>query len=168
MTLFALLLACSGPAADDTAGAASACGDPDGFGTDTGDIPNVLGGWTSTFAQNFYDDDCTAENLDADSEDWIGAFSVDGRAPDALYLEFNSAEGRFWGAMDQNGGISFTGTHENPAGMLSVQFGGLVYNDQYQERDVIDGAAFLGLDTDSNGTIDCRAKGSWKAFKSGL
>lgn len=166
--ILALLLGCAGEPGDDTGPAEDVCGDPDGSGTDTGDIPNVLGAWTSTFAQNFYDDDCSTGNLNEDSEGWIGAFTLDGRAPDALYLEFNSADERYWGAMDRHGGVTFAGQHTHSEGTLHVQLGGLVYRDQYQDRDVIDGAAFLGLDTDGDGAIDCRAKGSWKAFKSGL
>ena len=166
--LMLLFLACTG-AEDDTASEEAAeCGDPDGFGTDTGNLPSVLGNWTSTFAQNFYDDDCSTDNLDAGSESWIGSFELDGRAPDALYMTFGRTPERYWGAMDQNGGITLSGQHEHPEGTLYAQFGGLVYHEQYQDRDMIDGSAFLGLDTDGDGEIDCRAKGSWKAFKSGL
>lgn len=170
LLLVALLLpACVGPADGDSAGGPSdECGDPDGSGGDTGDLPNVLGAWTSSFAQNFYDDDCSTGNLDENSESWIGSFTMDGRVPDALYFSFNSAEERYWGAMDKNGGITFAGQHVHSEGTLYAQFGGLVYHDQYQDRDIIDGSAFLGLDTNDDGLIDCRAKGSWKAIKSGL
>jgi hypothetical protein len=161
------LLACAGPSGDSAAPSAE-CGDIDGAGTDTGDVPNVLGNWTSSFAQNFYDDDCSTGNLDETSESWIGSFELDGRAPDALYLTFGRTDERYWGAMDKNGGISLSGQHVHSEGTLYAQFGGLVYHDQYQDRDTIDGSAFLGLDTDGDGNIDCRAKGSWKAYKSGL
>lgn len=163
-----LLVSCTA-GSGDTAGTASTCGDPDGFGTDTGDLPNMLGNWTTaTFATSYYDDDCSTDNLDAESEDWIGAFEIDGRAPDALYLQFLNAPERFWGAMDQNGGITFSAAHAHSAGTLYVQLGGLVYHDKYQDRDTIDGFAFLGLDTDNDGTIDCRGKADWKAYKSGF
>ena len=168
MTLLSLLLACAGGADDTGSAADDACGDIDGAGTDTGNVPNVLGNWTSTFGQNFYDDDCSATSLSASSETWIGSFTVDGRAPDALYLEFGDDGERFWGAMDSQGGITFAGAHAHEAGTLHVQFGGLVYEDATLGRDIVDGAAFLGLDADGDGTIDCRAKGSWKAIKSGL
>jgi hypothetical protein len=169
MTLLLVLLGCSGATIDDSSSGESECGDPDGFGTDTGDIPNLLGSWTSTFAQNFYDDDCSTENLDSGTETWIGAMTIDGRAPDALYMEFGTlADERYWGATDQNGGITLSGVHAHSEGALHAQFGGLVYHDKYLDRDVIDGAVFLGLDSDEDGTIDCRAKGSWKAIKSGL
>jgi hypothetical protein len=166
--ILALLLACTGSPTVETGADASACGDPDGAGTDTGDLPNVLGAWTSTFAQNYYDDDCSTGNLSESSETWLGAFTLDGRAPDALRLSFNSADERYDGAMDPYGGVTFGGRHPHADGTLHVQLGGLVYRDQYQDRDVIDGTAFLGLDVDGDDVIDCRAKGSWKAFKSGL
>ncbi len=167
MTLL-LLLACTSPTVDSGETASAECGDPDGSGTDTGDLPNVLGGWTSTFGQEWYDDDCATDNLDAESEDWIGAFTMDGRAPDALYLEFMNTDERYWGAMDRNGGVSFSGRHTHSAGELQVQLGGLVYHDQGLDRDVIEGFAFLGLDTNGDQVIDCRGKGTWKALKSGL
>lgn len=164
-----LLLLVSCTAGDgDTAATAATCGDPDGFGTDTGDLPNMLGNWTSTFASGYYDDDCATDNLSDDSEDWISSFEIDGRAPDALYLTFQDSPERFWGAMDQNGGITFTAAHAHTAGTLYVQFGGLVYHDKGLDRDTINGFAFLGLDTDADGTIDCHAKGDWKALKSGF
>ncbi len=167
--LLGLLVGCTG-AGGETGADPAECGDPDGFGTDTGDVPNVLGNWTSSFAANFYDDDCTASGFDENSETWIGSFELDGRAPDALYMSFNSADERYWGAMDQNGGITLSGQHVHVAGTIYAQFGGLVYHDTVgdSDRHVIDGAAFLGLDVDADGAIDCRAKGSWKATKSGL
>lgn len=169
-TLFSLLLACSSDDALDT-GVDPACGDVDGAGSDTGDIPTVTGSWTSQFATDFYDDDCTAANLSATSETWIGAFTVSGSAPGNLYVYWgprdNPTSERFWGAMDPRGGITFSGTREHPAGTLYTQFGGLVYDDALQGRVTIRGSAMLGLDADGDGQIDCAARGSWTAFRSG-
>ncbi len=168
LPLVGSLAGCTGRNADDTS-SGSACGDPDGFGTDTGDIPAVLGNWTSTWAQLYFDDGCSTENLDRDTEGWIGSLEMDGRAPDALYMRFGTApDDRFWGAMDLNGGITLSGTHTHTEGTLYAQFGGLVYHDQYLDRDVIDGSGILGLDTDADKAIDCVVKASWKAIKSGL
>ena len=168
--LSVFLAACAGGDSVDS-GASAACGDPDGpGGADTGNVPDVNGAWTSTFAQNYSDDDCTAANLSATSEAWIGAFEVLG-TPDALYVYFGSADrpssDRLWGAMDLYGGLSFTGRKDHPAGTLHVQFGGLVYDDPNRGRPTIRGSAFLGLDADDDGDIDCSARGSWTAFKSG-
>lgn len=166
-----LLGACAGSDSVDSGADAATCGDLDGpAGADTGNVPAVNGSWTSTFAQNYYDDDCTAANLSATSEAWIGAFEVLG-TPDALYVYFGSADRptteRLWGAMDPYGGITFTGQKDHPAGTLHVQFGGLVYDDPNRGRPTIRGSAFLGLDADDDGDIDCSARGSWTAFKSG-
>jgi hypothetical protein len=169
--LLPLLAGCSSDATDSTADLGDACGDIDGPGTDTGDVPNVAGSWTSQFATNYYDDDCTAANLSATSETWIGAFTVSGAVPDAVYVYWgprdNPTSERFWGAMDPRGGLSFSGLRDHPAGTLHTQFGGLVYDDPVAGRTVIRGSAFLGLDADGDGLIDCSARGSWNAFKSG-
>ena len=164
------LAACGGDSLDSGA-SAETCGDVDGpSGADTGNVPDVNGAWTSTFAQNYYDDDCTAANLSATSEAWIGALEVLG-TPESLYVYFGSADrpttDRFWGALDPYGGITFTGRKDHPAGALHVQFGGLVYDDPNRGRPTIRGSAFLGLDADQDGDIDCGARGSWTAFKSG-
>jgi hypothetical protein len=163
------LLACSD--ATDTALTGEACGDIDGSGTDTGDVPDVGGSWTSTFASNYYDDDCTAANLSATSETWIGAFTVGGAAPAGLYLYWgprdNPTSERFDGAMDPLGGLTFSGVRSHPAGTLHTQFGGLLYEDALSGRVTIRGSATLGLDADGDGAIDCTARGSWTAFQSG-
>lgn len=169
MILLSLLLACS-ESSSDTA-AASACGDADGPGTDTGNLPDVLGSWTSQFATDFYDDDCTAASLSATSETWIGALTLTGSAPQALRLAWGPLDNPngepFYGVMDPRGGVSFSGTREHPAGTLHAQFGGLVYDDPVRGRVTIRGSAMLGLDADGDGGIDCAARGSWVAFKSG-
>lgn len=168
--LFSLLMSCGGK--DDSAtSTTSTCGDPDGSGTDTGNIPDLSGDWTSSFALEYYTDTCTAENFNQTSETWIGSLTVGGSAPDDLYIYFDSTVTSdteyFFGAVDRHGGVSFSGPHAHAAGTVYAQFGGLVYHDQYLDRDVIEGSAFLGLDVDDDGLIDCYAKGSWTARKSG-
>jgi hypothetical protein len=174
MTLTPLLLhlvAC-GHHSDDSSGTSdeAACGDIDGPGNDTGDVPNLLGVWTSSFAQAFYDDGtCAVANLTQTSETWISAFEVVGSPSSSFYLTYNDRDDeRFWGAIDPFGGVTYTGLHHHAEGTMYAQFGGLLYHDQYIDRDVIDGAAFLGLDVDGDAVIDCGVKGSWKATKSGV
>ena len=165
----ALLAGCGHGGDESGATADNACGDVDGDGTDTGNVPDLAGSWTTSFAQAFYDDNCSAENLSQTSETWIGAMQVQGSVP-SLAMEFGvsgSSDERFYGMVDRNGGVTFAGQHAHPAGTMYAQFGGLVYHDQYLDHDVIDGSAFLGLDTDGDGVIDCAAKGSWVAIKSG-
>jgi hypothetical protein len=170
--ILALLLACAG--SDDSAASGSdapSCGDADGGGTDTGDIPDVLGTWTSTFGSAFWDDNCATANLDQGTETWVGAFYVEGTAPDAFYVYFGTAGSpdtdRFYGAIDRFGGITISGRYAHSAGTLHASFGGLLYHDPNLDRDTINGAGSLGLDADGDGAIDCVARGSWTAFKSG-
>ncbi len=69
------VLSCKG--SDDTAlvDEFDICGDVDGPGGDTGDVPNVLGKWTVTFASNLYDDGaCDVEGLEQDDWTWINGY----------------------------------------------------------------------------------------------
>lgn len=143
------------------------CGDPDGGGGDTGDIPNVAGAWTSSFAVAYWDDNCTAADFDQTSEDWVGAFTITG-VFGGYSAEFHDfPDDRFEAAMDRRGGFTMSGEHVHEAGLIYANFSGLVYTDA-SERSGIDGAAFLGLDVDADTVIDCYARASWSANKSGL
>lgn len=162
-----LLTACSG-GNDSTAGSGD-CEEPLPY-TYTG--PGLQGGWTSTFGQSFYDSGCDVSGFSQNSEGWIGAFNIEGSLPTNIYLyygsEFNSDTERFYGGVDKNGGVSFSGIHDGTTGKIHAQFGGLAYEDQYLDKVVIIGTAFLGLDVDDDNLIDCYARGSWTAYKSGL
>ncbi len=163
---FLILFACDG-ASGTGADSAVDCGDPDGGGGDTGDIPSVAGAWTSSFAVAYWDDNCTAPDFDEDTEDWIGAFTVTG-VFGGYSAEFHDfPDDRFEAAMDRRGGFTMTGEHVHEAGLIYANFSGLVYTDA-SERSGIDGAAFLGLDVDADTVIDCYARASWSANKSGL
>lgn len=163
----AALLACVPPDGETGGAAEPACGDVDGDGGDTGDVPNVLGTWSATFYYDTFYDSCTA--IDDQSElDWIGSLNVMGTVPDAIYTTIGTNETeRFWGAVDRNGGITFTGQHEHVAGTMYANFSGLVYHDQGLDRTVINGYAFLGLDVDGDTLVDCTGGGHWSAKKSG-
>jgi len=152
------------------------CGDPDGSGTDTGNIPNVAGSWTSSFAAAYWDDNCTAADFDESSEQWIGSFKIEGAYPNYRAAFNNLPDNAFEVAVDARGGLTMTGEVVHEAGTLYANFAGLVYTD-ISDRDGIDGSAFLGLDVpvvgDVDGvvgdqTIDCYARASWSANKSGL
>jgi hypothetical protein len=138
--------------------------------------PNLLGAWTSTFASNYYDSICNVDDFNQSSESWLGGvMNVDGSAPINLYMYFDIEQEDdtevFYGAVDKNGGVSFSGTHAHLAGTVYAQFGGLAYHDALQDQDVIVGSAFLGMDVaaggEPDGEIDCYARGSWTARKSG-
>lgn len=169
MTLLLTLLAC-GPAATDTGSGSddAACGDPDGDGGDTGDIPNVLGKWTSLFATDFYKDGCSIADLDETSETWIGAFGLEGRVPDNISASFNkNPDEGFHAALDSRGGFTMTGNHQRADLVVYAQFGGLVYHDLALDKDVINGMGTLAFDADGDTFIDCYARGSWNAIHSG-
>lgn len=142
------------------------CGDPDGDGGDTGNIPNVAGDWTSSFAAAYWDDNCTASDFDS-TRSWIGAFTVAG-AYNSYVADFHdNPDDEFPAAVDRRGGFTMSGEHVHEAGLIYANFSGLVYTDT-SGRDKIDGNAFLGLDVNDDTTIDCFARGSWTAYKSGL
>ena len=167
MRIFLLLLpACFG-GGQETESVADNCEDSTGVGQYSG--PNLLGGWTTTFAQNFYDDTCSEAGFNENTQDWIGAMHVDGTVPSAFYMYFGMEQGDelFWGSADKYGGVSFSGRHVESVGTIHAQFGGFAHHDQYLDRDTIVGSAFLGLDVDDDGTIDCYGRGSWTALKSG-
>ena len=147
------------------------CGDVDGEGDDTGDVPNVLGKWTVTFATNLYDDGaCEVSGLEADDWTWInGYMEIDGRIPDSLYATFDGVEeDRFWGLENHLGGIVFTGIKEKGGHVLYVSVGGHLYEQPAVDRDEIRGFGYIGVDKDgADAVIDCWIQGDFKATKSG-
>ena len=154
---------CEGIAGDtaDTGGD-TAAGDSGDTGTAT-DWLDLTGSWLSNFGAEYYDDNCTAEGLDADSETWIGAFTVDGTPPAALVATFGTD--LFAGAQNSSGGVAFSGLHAHSAGALYATLAGYAYNDQRMARFVIYGTGVLGLDVDGDAVIDCMADGSWLAYR---
>ena len=167
MLLPLLLLACFG-GPDESAGPSESCPDPQAASWPG---PNLLGGWTSSYGQNFSDGICNVEGFSEVDQPWISAFTVDGSVPSNFYLYFDLEQTGdtelFTGAGDRNGGVSFSGQHVVSAGTVYAQFGGFAYHDPLRDRDTIVGAAYLGLDQDGDAAIDCYVRGSWTAFKSG-
>ncbi len=167
LILATLLLGACDASLDDSAAGSEACGDPDGGGTDTGNIPNVAGSWTSTFPL-YWDDNCTATGFDETTETWVGSFTIEGAYPNYRAAFNNLPDDAFELALDARGGLTMTGQLEREPGTLYAQFGGLVYRDT-TDRDGIDGSAFFGLDVSpADQQIDCYARASWSANKSGL
>ena len=88
---------------------------------------------------------------------------------DDAYAIFDDEDERFHGLESAHGGLVLTGTHAHEQfGTMWVSMGGLIYNDAYRERVVIEGFGFLGLDSVGDGEIDCYARGDFEAFKSGV
>lgn len=171
LALVATLAAgCSGGADTSSASADGECGDLDGGGTDTGDLPNILGNWTSTFANQIDFETCGITGLKPEDMNWIdgGAFSIDGTPPSGLYAEFTQEEGeRFYGIESSHGGVVFSGIHVEQGYELHVSFGGLLFSSGLTGNTEIRGHAFMGIDRDGDGAIDCGLQGDYTAFKSG-
>lgn len=175
LTLLLPLVACGKGEADADSAPASAdaasCGDLDGEGGDTGDLPNLLGGWTTQFGTNRYDDgSCSVSGLTAAELGEVlgGVLKIDGRVPDALYATLNNDELRYYGLLNTSGGVVFTGTTEKAGHTLYVSFGGLLYRQPQTDRDEMRGFAYVGVDLDGADTvIDCWLQGDWRATRSG-
>ena len=112
-TLGLLLVAgCFGKGEDTSPGDDSECGDIDGSGGETGDVPDIRGGWTSTFGLYEFYDGCDITGLKQDDMDWINGASldIDGRIPDNLTLIFSrTPEEVFYGLESIHGGVVFAG-----------------------------------------------------------
>jgi hypothetical protein len=169
-----LWLACGGD--EETGGGqeTESCGDLDGDGTDSGDIPDVLGSWSAyEYGVAAYIPGCAITGADQESEDeWIDTLNVEGRVPDGLYAWFGVEEARdqeyFYGALDPRGGITFTGTHADAAGTVYANFSGLVFMDTALNKNVIRGSATVAYDVDDDAVIDCYNVASWSVNKAGL
>ena len=77
-----LALGCSG--GQDSGDEECFSGDIDGIGTDTGNIPQLYGNWTTTFGSRSFHDECNIEGLDRPDFDWLngGAMEIGGRIDD--------------------------------------------------------------------------------------
>lgn len=167
MILFILALSCKGGEADT--GACPSLGDLDGVGTDTGNIPDMIGAWTTTFGTRALYDDCNVQNFNHEAFEWINgaAMQVGGRLPDRLEATFTLNEGVFQGMVSDYGGVTFAGYTTVRALEVYLSFGGLSFINN-DGRSEIDGFAFMGLDEDGDGIIDCGLRGDFNARKSGV
>jgi len=130
-------------------------------------LPEILGFWTTSFGDKLFDENCGLSDLSQSSETWIknATMEVKGRVPDTIYADIGGEE--YWGAMTNGGGFTLEGIHDSVHGDMHVAIGGLVYYEAYQfNRTVIEGWAFLGLDTLGDGNIDCGARGDFTAILS--
>ena len=95
MTILLFLLGCKG--SDIDSAVCPSLGDIDGPGTDTGNIPDMYGNWTTTFGTRAFCNDCNVANFSLDAMEWINgaAMEVGGRLPDRLEATFTLNEGVF-------------------------------------------------------------------------
>ena len=169
------LSGCGKDDAEDSSGASGStpdeCGDIDGNGGDTGDVPNILGAWTSSFASQVFDGGgCSVPGLEAaDMRAMLdGVMNVDGRVPDRLFVTFNQSDDRFFGVENFQGGVTFTGNKTFGSHDLYVSLGGLLFTQPQLDRDEIRGYGFIGVDLDgADGSIDCWLQGDFLAIRSG-
>lgn len=161
------LCACGDKESTPDSAALAECGDIDG---PEGEVPNVLGNWTASFGTSMFDESCGIAGITQGPDLFLdGAMEIQGRVPDTLYVTFNGLgdEVRFFGLESASGGVTFSGEHTTADGTYHVAFGGLVYYDTYRGRNYIEGFAFLGVDLNGDGSIDCDMRGEWSAAKSG-
>lgn len=141
------------------------CGDLDGpDGADTGNLPNILGTWTSSFGTELFVEDCAIGGMKQEDMDWIngGAMEVRGTVPHEFYATFDRADDElYWGVMNQYGGVVFTGVHMHDGYEMQVSFGGQFYENAYQERVKIEGFAYMAVDSSGDGEFDCRLNGDF-------
>lgn len=154
----------------DAGASAEECGDVDGAGGDTGDVPNVLGTWTVTAGLNVYDDGfCGVPGLEQDDLlTWMsGAMRIEGTPPNGLSATFDLADDyRFGGIENSRGGIVFTGDRDWAGHRVYLSFGGMLYRQPLTSADEIRGFAYFGVDIDGADTeIDCWLQADFKAYR---
>lgn len=162
-----LMAACNGN--DDTdPDSMDICGDPDGDGGDTGDVPNLISSWTGSFGQVFTDNNCPPDTVSIAQLDYLEQpFEVDGSVPSAIRLTFadNSAY-RLRGTASPNGSWAMSGPIEAGGRTLYTSVSGMVYTDA-TGRVRWNGALFVGADINGDTLIDCEIRSDWNAFRSG-
>ena len=162
-----LLVACSGDG-DSGVGDDIDCGDPDGNGGDTGDVPSLIGEWTGSYGQVLIDNNCPPEQVPTETLDFLKQpFSLDGAVPAAIRITFDdNPDLRLRGPAAPSGGLATSGAIEQSQATLYTAIGGMVYEDS-TGRVRWDGAVFIGADLNGDTFIDCDIRTDWKARKSG-
>lgn len=162
-----VLTACGGGAESTAPPATTACGDVDGSGGDTGDVPDVLGAWTASFASSLSEDGCALSGTLTENFGFLNQpFDIAGAAPYSLRLEPSGLDDTFYGNESATGGLVFSGQTDASQGLLNIAFGGLLYTDPYTGRTMWEGMVFLGVDQNKDGGIDCTIRGDWTAIRS--
>ena len=108
MTILLFLLGCKG--SDIDSAVCPSLGDIDGPGTDTGNIPDMYGNWTTTFGTRAFYNDCNVANFSLDAMEWINGAAMEVAAvfPTAT---FTLNEGVFQGMVSDYGGVTLLDFH---------------------------------------------------------
>lgn len=164
--LAGLLVACAGDG-DDTDGALSECGDIDGNGGDTGDVPNTLGNWTASYGGKFLDGNCRSEDVPKETLDFLAQpFLMEGSARATRATFADNPDLALRGTTAPSGALALSGIIVAGGVDLHTAVGGMLYEDA-SGRVRWDGGAFIGADLNGDAIIDCEFNTDWSARKSG-
>ena len=157
---------CAGNATD-TAGCL-ASGDIDGIGSDTGDLPDLFGNYTTTFGTRSFYDECSVEGISRNELEWIngGAMSIGGRLEDVDVSLGAAPEADLTALMSEHGSVTISGRYTYRGEELHISLGGLLFENTQLDRIEIEGHGFLGMDTNDDGQIDCGLMGDFNAKRS--
>lgn len=166
MMLLFLWFGCAGEATDTSGCEVS--GDIDGIGTDTGDLPDLFGNYTTTFGTRSFYDECSVEGISQNELEWIngGAMSIGGRLDDVDVTLNSAPEADLTAVMSEHGAVTISGHYTYRGHELHVALGGLLYENSQLDRIEIEGHGFLGIDTNDDGSIDCGVMGDFNAKRS--
>ena len=144
-------------------------GDIDGIGTDTGNIPQLYGSWTTTFASRSFYDECDIEGLGRNDFDWLksGAMEIGGRVDDVDVTFAGASEANFKATMSSFGGVTISGRHIFRGQELHIAMGGLLFENTQLNLTELEGHVYMGIDTNGDGSVDCGIMGDFNAKSSG-
>ena len=141
----ALTLGCS--SGQDSGGDDCFSGDIDGLGTDTGNIPQLYGNWTTTFGARSFHDECNIEGLDRSDFDWLngGAMEIGGRLDDVEVTFAGAQDADLKATMSSFGGVTISGRYTFRGEELHIAMGGLLFENSQLSITELEGHATWGL-----------------------
>ena len=143
-------------------------GDIDGLGTDTGDLPQLYGNWTTTFGSRSFHDECNIEGLDRPDFDWLnpGAMEIGGRIDDVEVTFAGAPDADLKATMSSFGGVTISGRYTFRGEELHIAMGGLLFENSQLSITELEGHAYMGIDVNGDGSIDCGIMGDFNARQS--
>lgn len=164
--LLCMMVGCSG--GQDSASDDCFSGDIDGIGTDTGDLPALYGNWTTTFGSRSFHDECNIEGLDRNDFDWLngGAMEIGGRLDDVDVTFAGTQDSDLKATMSSFGGVTISGRYTFRGQELHIAMGGLLFENTQLTITELEGHAYMGIDLNGDGSIDCGIMGDFNAKKS--
>lgn len=144
-------------------------GDIDGIGTDTGNIPQLYGSWTTTFASRSFYDECDIEGLGRNEFDWLsgGAMEIGGRVDDVDVTFAGASEANLKATMSSFGAVTISGRYTFRGQELHIAMGGLLFENTQLDLTELEGHVYMGIDTNGDGSVDCGIMGDFNAKSSG-